>query len=91
MAGRWDRFSWFGREKCAGRCDVKEALGQLEAAIIAAINPGFNRQSGTFGGATQVFQVPHERAEGDIETKLERLTEKLETLTKMVKNSKNGK
>jgi hypothetical protein len=76
MAGRWDRFSWFGRERCgdADKTLVKEALSQLEAISIAIINPGFNKQSGTFAGATQVFQEPHEEAQGDIETKLERLT-----------------
>jgi hypothetical protein len=75
MAGRWDSFSWFGRSQCSGKTDVKGALAQLEAITIAIINPGFNKQSGTFTGATQVYQVPHERSEGDIETKLERLTE----------------
>ena len=74
MAGRWDRFSWFGRVNCEGRCDVKVALGQLEASVIAIINPGFNKQSGTFSNAAQVYQIPHEDAEGDMETKLVRLT-----------------
>ena len=80
LAGRWDHFSWFGRESSGGKCDIKEALAQLEAATIAIINPGFNRQAGTFGDAVQVFQVPHEDAEGDIETKLIRLAGKLDKL-----------
>lgn len=80
MAGRWDRFSWFGRENCKGHQEVQASLAQLEAITIAIINPGFNRQSGTFVGATQVYQVPHERAEGDLETKLSRLTRLVEQL-----------
>lgn len=78
LAGRWNRFSWFGREQADGQCDVKMALAQLEAVSVAIINPGFNRQSGTFGNAVQVFQVPHEMAEGDLEVKIERLAAKLE-------------
>jgi hypothetical protein len=80
MAGRWDRFSWFGREVCAADAvtNLKAAMGQLEAAAIAIINPGFNKQSGTFAGATQVFQLPHENADGDVETKLERILARLD-------------
>ncbi|HWO56404.1 MAG TPA: hypothetical protein VNN55_02435 [bacterium] len=73
LAGRWDRFSWFGRDSASGRCGVKEALAQLEAVSIAIINPGFNKQSGAFAGAIQVFQVPHQEAEGDMETKVDRI------------------
>lgn len=80
MSGRWDSFSWFGRELCKGKTNVEIALGQLEAIAIAIVNPGFNKQSGTFKRATQVFQVPHESAEGDIETKLARLADKIDTL-----------
>jgi hypothetical protein len=80
LAGRWDSFSWFGRENCNGNTDIRSALAQVEAISIAIINPGFNKQSGTFAGATQVFQVPHEQAEGDLETKLVRLTKLVEGL-----------
>jgi len=80
MAGRWDAFSWFGREKCEGKAEVKSALAQTEAIAIAIINPGFNRQSGTFAGATQVYQVPHDDAEGDLETKLARLAATIENM-----------
>lgn len=82
LAGRWDRFSWFGRESCDGTCDVKAALAQLEAVSIAIINPGFNRQSGTFADAVQVFQVPHEKADGGLEAKIERLTALVDGMTK---------
>ncbi len=73
LAGRWDKFSWYGRKSCDGECDTKLALHQLEAIAISIINPGFNRQSGTFGKAMQVFQVSHEKAEGDLDTKIERI------------------
>jgi len=84
MADRWDSFSWFGRETTNGRCETLTALRQLEAITIAAINPGFNRQNGTFSGATQVFQVPHERSEGDVETKLARLSAQLEEMQSLL-------
>lgn len=84
LSGRWDRFSWFGRESCSGKTELKAALSQLEAVSIAIVNPGFNRQSGSFNGATQVFQVPHEDAKGDLETQLARLNEKFESLIKQV-------
>ena len=80
LAGRWDRFSWFGRENCEGDVSTKLSLAQLEAISIAIINPGFNKQSGTFQGAKQVFQVPHGDAEGDLETKLDAITEMLSEL-----------
>ena len=82
MANRWDAFSWFGRKTCAGETKVKKALEQLEAVAISIVNPGFNKQSGKFAGATQVFQVPHEKSEGDIETKLARIADQIEELNK---------
>jgi hypothetical protein len=80
LSGRWDRFSWFGRKSCDGQCSVKEALAQLEATVIAVINPGHNKQSGTFAKAIQVHQVPHGDSEGDLETKIDRLTEQVKAL-----------
>ena len=80
MSGRWSSFSWFGREDCKGRTKNRDALRQLEAISIAIVNPGFNKQAGTFAGAIQVFQVPHLRAEGDVETKLARLDAKIDYL-----------
>ena len=58
MSGRWNSFSWFGRKECTDETNAKVAFSQLEAISIAIVNPGFNKQSGTFAGATQVFQVP---------------------------------
>jgi hypothetical protein len=85
IAGRWDRFSWFGRETCDGEAEMKAALAQLEAVTIAIINPGFNKQAGSFARAIQVFQVPHTKADGDVETKLDRLSE---AIVRLEKNSK---
>ena len=81
LSGRWDKFSWFGRERYEKKDKTKidVALRQLEAVSIAIINPRFNRQSGTFGKAKQVFQVPHDDAEGDVETKLARIENFLQT------------
>lgn len=87
MSGRWDRFSWFGRDNCEGSACIKASLGQLEAIAIAIINPGFNKQSGTFSGATQVYQVPDDRAEGDLETKLDRMAKTLDELKKLSASS----
>ena len=80
MAGRWEYFSWFGRKDAAGSSENVAAIAQLEAVAIAITNPGFNKQSGTFKDAMQVFQVPHEDAEGDLETKLDRIADKLDRL-----------
>ncbi|MCC5981666.1 MAG: hypothetical protein JJU26_08110 [Oceanicaulis sp.] len=77
ISGRWDSFSWFGRSECAGSIDVSIALRQMEAISISIINPGFNKQNGAFAGATQVFQVPHDDAEGNLETKLARLSQQI--------------
>ena len=80
MARRWGHFSWFGRERCEGETSIKNSLKHLEAITIAIINPGFNRQSGTFTDARQVFQVTHEKSEGDLETKLSRIAEDIRKL-----------
>jgi len=80
MAGRWDHFSWFGRKDCKGETSTKDSLQQLEAITIAVINPGFNRQSGTFAKAKQVFQISHPESEGDLETKLSRIAEDISKL-----------
>ena len=82
MADRWDRFSWFGceRESLRGQTDIENAFRQLEAVTIAIINPGFNKQSGTFKGAKQVFQVPHDKSEGSLETKIFRIAKQIKEL-----------
>jgi hypothetical protein len=82
LADLWDEFSWFGRSPKEGRTttEISNAFAQLEAVLIAVTNPGFNKQNGTFTDAVQVFQVPHAKAEGDVDTKLGRLMAKLEEI-----------
>lgn len=81
-ANLWDSFSWFGCDNCHGSSGIKQDLLSLEAVLIAVINPGFNRNNGSFGGAEEVFQVAHEQAEGDIETQLRRIRGAIEKLDK---------
>ncbi len=83
IADQWDEYSWFGLEKRPADTITSTTLGalaQLEAVLIAVINPGSNRQGGAFHGATQVFQVPHDLSDGDIETKLGRVLDALKRL-----------
>ena len=82
LSDSWDIFSWFGRSPKETRTttEVLDAFAQLEAVLIAVTNPGFNKQNGTFRDAIQVFQVPHEDAEGDLDTKLGRIMDKIESL-----------
>jgi hypothetical protein len=85
LAGRWETFSWFGRANCDGDSSIRSSLSLVEAISIAIINPGFNKQSGSFSGATQVYQVPHIEAEGDLDTKLARLAEAIKLLSQAPK------
>jgi hypothetical protein len=83
LSDLWDQFSWFGCERAhlgAANVTAKLGLQQMEAVAIAIINPGNNKQSGTFAGAMQVFQVPNEAADGDVNTNLERILQELEEL-----------
>jgi hypothetical protein len=82
LADLWDEFSWFGcpNEIRTENRIVSNSFAQLEAILIAVTNPGFNKQSGTFANAIQVFQLPHDKSEGDIDTKLGRLMAKLEEI-----------
>lgn len=91
LADRWDEFSWFGRENLNNTRDpVAASLAQLEAVLISVTNPGFNKQGGTFSSAQQVFQVPHDEAEGDLDTKLGRLMDKLDAIEEKLTPKKRG-
>lgn len=79
LANRWNRFCWFGVDDIKANIKGKEALTQLEAICISITNPGHNKKSGAFAKAEQVYQVQHEEAEGDLETKVDRLREQIET------------
>ena len=73
LANRWEQYCWFGVANVPKQVNANDALKQLEAICIAMTNPGFNKQSGAFKGAKQVYQVPHPDADGDLETRLARL------------------
>jgi hypothetical protein len=77
LANRWQHFSWFGVENIPEKIGSITALAQLEAICIALAEPRFNKQSGAFADADQVYQVPHPDADGDLETKLNRLMEQI--------------
>ena len=83
--GKWDEFSWFGREESGGKAELGQSLAQLEAVTIAISNPRFNMQSGSFEPARRVSQVPHSGADGDVVTKkLDQLQTKLDRLQKTI-------
>ena len=79
VVGCWDQFSWFGckREHLKEHAKIKDAIILLEAITIAITNPGFNRQSGSFKNAKQVFQAPHDEAVGTLETQISNLRESI--------------
>jgi hypothetical protein len=68
LAGRWDRFSWFGlrgvlrsgrlsMEKMKAGAKLSVALNHIEAVLIAAAEPTLNKQGGRFGkGARKYLQ-----------------------------------
>ena len=87
MSGRWDKFSWFGCETGLEEREISylDALAQLEAILISITNPRFNKQSGTFANARQVFQVPHPDADGGIADKLKNMEERMEKMLKEIK------
>ena len=85
LANRWHHFCWFGLDDIPKTVRCEMALNQLEAVCIALTNPGLNKQSGAFGDAEQVYQVPHPEADGDLETKLARLLQQEEVPIKAKK------
>lgn len=72
LAGRWNRFSWFGTRqvlaggklkapKAGASTSLGLALNHLEAILIHVAEPPLNRQGGRWGEATQYLQVRDER------------------------------
>jgi len=82
LANRWQHFSWFGVKDFPPQIDGITALAQLEAICIALAEPRFNKQSGAFKEAEEVYQVPHPDSDGDLEKKLNRLMEQINSLEK---------
>lgn len=91
MSGRWDKFSWFGCLKGLEEREIShlDALAQLEAILISITNPRFNKQSGTFANARQVFQVPHDEADGDLADKLKKMEARMEKILTEIKETVN--
>lgn len=70
LAGRWDRFSWFGTRPLTPKGDrlrvernqfhptLDAVLNQIEGVLIHVAEPPYNRQGGRFGkGVTRFLQV----------------------------------
>ena len=94
MSGRWDKFSWFGCKRLeeqeeSPKITHLDALAQLEAILISITNPRFNKQSGTFANAVQVFQAAHDEADGDIADKLKKMEERMEKMLTEIKETVN--
>jgi hypothetical protein len=63
LAGRWNKFSWFGVNGVIGdgtlqkdltafqRTDIDEGLNHLEGILINVLEPQLNSQGGKFGGS----------------------------------------
>ncbi len=67
LAGRWDRFTWFGLRRALGNGNLshpesdfqiarKQLLDHLEALLIHAFEPVMNGQEGRFGDAVVRFK-----------------------------------
>ncbi len=72
LAGRWDKFSWFGLRRVLvsgklgpvnkrAKSSFEMALNQIEAVMIAAAEPSLNKQGGRFGKGRKYLQVRDER------------------------------
>ncbi|WP_199028735.1 GIY-YIG nuclease family protein [Ralstonia sp. ASV6] len=76
LAGRWDRFSWFGllrvvgtgvNQKLASRTtalhpNLPDVLNHIEGILIHAVEPSMNSQGGRFGeNVTRYHQVRDSR------------------------------
>lgn len=68
LAGRWDRFSWFGFRRVLSNGTLAKTteakhpttnviLNQMEAILITSTEPPLNRQGGRWGHAKQYLQV----------------------------------
>lgn len=73
LAGRWNRFSWFGVRRVIGHGNLSninaalhphldDVLNHIEAILIHTAEPPMNRQGGRFGeGVMRYLQVRDER------------------------------
>lgn len=94
LAGRWDRFSWFGLRKVT----EKNTLGQkpknkggslinignvLEAILIEVAEPPLNRQGGKFGRKVERYLQEDKSSDKDIEANKKRHASIMKELSKM--------
>lgn len=89
LAGRWNRFSWFGTryvrrdnslsdEKSNAQAKHKVVLDQIEAILIHVSEPPLNRQGGKWGEAEQYLQYRDRDVLGPNSSKMiEEMWEKL--------------
>ncbi|HUT94131.1 MAG TPA: hypothetical protein VMY37_32020 [Thermoguttaceae bacterium] len=94
LAGRWDRFSWFGllrvlrsgklsMEKIKTTTIIKDALNHIEAVLIAAAEPTLNKQGGRFGRDARRYLQKRDPRLGRTESEmLDELLKQNETLHK---------
>jgi hypothetical protein len=87
LAGRWNRFSWFGILRVLGNRQLSVqkttlhpslglALDHIEGVLIHAAEPPLNRQNGAFGvNVVQYLQVRDPRLKATDRELLERLCE----------------
>ncbi len=72
LAGRWDKFSWFGlrRPLNSGKLSVVKlrhsaslstALNHIEAVLLSAAEPSHNKQSGRWGKEKGVYKYLQHR------------------------------
>ncbi len=104
LAGRWDRFSWFGFRKVIGKdkpslskadtvfhIGTKQLLDHLEAAMIHAFEPSLNGQQGRFGEAVKRYsQVRDSRLGPDSRELLEIIASNGKFLAEGMKITKTG-
>jgi len=83
LAGRWNRFSWFGFRKVVGgnsprlsvpgvtfAIETSQLLDHLEAMLIHAFEPALNGQKGRFGKAVERYKQIRDERLGPVDREL---------------------
>jgi hypothetical protein len=89
-SGRWNQFSWFGVKEVIDKsldkkskpitAENSEIIKSLEALLIAASEPGLNKQRGQWGNAVRYYQI----IPVDYQTEKEKLEDIQEKLKKLL-------
>ncbi len=104
LAGRWDRFSWFGFRRVIGtnkprlsvpdvsfHISTKQLLDHLEAMMIHAFEPALNGQVGRFGKSVERYkQVRDERLGPEDRELIETIADRGDFLPPNKKITKTG-